>query len=237
VDGPAQLTRLLFEGREAYRGNDYTRAERLLIEAVQAGGERYADVHHMLGVIYHSWGQFSKARAELEEALRINPGYIEAGMNLAITYNDLGRYAEAQELWERLQPGPDENVDAFSRGKIANLHAEVGDAYRSVGLHPEAAREYGMALGLCPEFADLRMKLAQALADAGSLEEAALELLEVLNQRPDHLPAYLHLGLLLHRLGHPERAKVALLEVLKREPNHERAKTYLHMLEPRGGSD
>lgn len=229
---PGELNGFLEEGRTAYRGGDLPRAEHLLTEALARGAGGYPDVHHMLGVIYHTQGLFSKARAAFEEALRINPKYTEAALSLSITYNDLGRYAEAREIFLRAQPGPDERIDAFTRGKIANLHAAVADAYRSAGLSKEAAIEYRRALGLCPGFIDIRMHLSHALADHGSVAEAIEQTRLVLLEHPSYAPAALHLALLLHRSGDGEGARKALMDVLRNEPGNERAATYLRMLEP-----
>jgi tetratricopeptide (TPR) repeat protein len=226
-----RLERLLSEAKDAFRSADYVRAETLLEQAVESGASGYADVHHMLGLIYHTWGQYAKARAAFEEALRINPRYTEAALNLAITYNDLGRYAEAQELFARVRPSPEERIDPFARGKIANLHQTVGEAYRSHGLAREAIAEYEKALGLCPDFVDVRMNLAHALAEAGDLEDAIRETRDVLARRPGFVPALLHLGLFLHRAGDHEGAKSAFSEVLTHSPEHERAAMYLRMLE------
>jgi tetratricopeptide (TPR) repeat protein len=233
----ADLDRVLVEGREAYKKGDLTRAETLLSGALKDGASGYADVHHMLGVIYHAWGQFSKARSEFEEALKINPTYTEAALNLSITYNDLGRYAEAREVYARVLPSPEERIDSFTRGKIANLHAAVGDAYRAAGLSKEAAVEYRRALGLCPTFIDIRMRLSHALADSGILAEAIEQARLVLLDNPSFTPAYLHLGLLLHRNGDEEGAKKALGDLLEREPGHERATMYLRLLEPGSRTD
>lgn len=227
-----ELERLLGEGREAYRTGDHPRAESLLSLAIRSGAARFADVHHMLGVLYHHAGQFSKARAAFEEALKINPNYTEAALNLSITYNDLGRYAEAREIYARALPPPDAEIDSFTRGKIANLHAQVGDAYRSVGLAKDATIEYRRALGLCPAFIDIRMRLVHALSDHGALAEAADEARLVLLENPNYVPAHLHLGLLLHRKGDVDGARKALAEVVRREPHHESATMYLRMLEP-----
>lgn len=232
-----ELERLLSEGREAYRTGDHPRCESLLSKALHTGAGRYADVHHMLGVVYHSAGQFSKARAAFEEALKINPHYTEAALNLSITYNDLGRYAEAREVYARALPPANAAIDSFTRGKIANLHAQVGDAYRSVGLSRDAAIEYRRALGLCPAFIDIRMRLVHALAEQGAIAEAADEARLVLLENPNYVPAHLHLGLLLHRKGDLDGARKALGEVVKRDPQHESATMYLRMLEPSNRSE
>ena len=227
------LDRLLVEGKDAFRSADYVRAEALFKQALDNGASSYADVHHTLGIIYHTWGHFPMARASFERALEINPRYTEAALNLAITYNDLGRYAEAQELFARVQPSPEERIDKFTRGKIANLHKTVGEAYRSAGCAQEAADEYRKALALCPEFIDIRMELAHTVAEAGDVDSAIHEMEEVVMQRPDYEPALLHLGLFRHRRGDLEGAKRAFSDVLDKHPGHERALMYLRMLEPR----
>lgn len=227
-----ELDRLLTEGRSAYRTGDLRRAEAMLSQAASGGAARYADVHHTLGVIYHTLGQFSKARSSFEQALRINPNYTEAALNLSITYNDLGRYAEAREVFAKALPPDGEQLDSFARGKIANLHAEVGDAYRSVGLTKEAAIEYRRALGLCPGFLDIRMRLSHALTDQGETQEAIEQARLVLLDNPNYAPAYLHLGMLLHRTGDEPGARKALRDLLGRDPGNERAQAYLRLLEP-----
>lgn len=232
-----ELSRLLTEGRRAYAAGDLRQAEILLSEAVEVGAARYADVHHTLGVIYHAWGQFARAREAFEEALRINPRYTEAALNLSITYNDLGRYAEGREVYTRALPPPEERIDAFTRGKLANLHAGVGDAYRASGLPEEAEVEYRRALAMCPTFVDIRMRLAQALADRGALDEAAQELRRILADNDRYLPAYLQLGLVLHRSGDDAGARRALGHVVEREPGHPRALMYLRALEPESRTD
>lgn len=232
------LSQLLSGGRDAYERGDYAKSEELLGRALDQGAGAYADVHHILGVIYHSWGMFSKARAAFEDALRINPTYTEAALNLSITYNDLGRYAEAQEVLQRAFPTEDDGApSALTRAKIANMHAAVGDAYRSADLPKEAALEYRRALGLCPHFVDIRRRLADALADAGDEDAAMEELRLALRDNPNYVPAMLQLGLLLTARKQEEAARKILERVLELRPGHERALTYLRMLDPLEAGD
>lgn len=232
----AELETLLSRGRESYERGDLAQAEQALTEAIENGARDFADVHHLLGLVYHSWGLYSKARHAFEAALAINPRYTEAALNLSITYNDLGRYTEAQEVLAEVVREPDGLLDTLTRAKIANLHAAVGDAYRSAKLPREAAAEYARALELCGRFVDIRVRRAAALAEAGDNEAAIGELRRAHADNPNYLPALLQLGLLLHSTGDRTGAKAALEEVLRLKPGHERATTYLRMLEPEPGS-
>jgi tetratricopeptide (TPR) repeat protein len=233
----AELETLLMRGRDAFKRGDLVKAEQSLTEAIEKGAKDFADVHHLLGVVYHSWGLYAKARGAFEAALAINPRYTEAALNLSITYNDLGRYTEAQEVLAKVVGEPDGALDTLTRAKIANLHAAVGDAYRSAGLPAEAAIEYGRALALSAHFVDIRARRAQALSEAGQPKEAIGELQRALSDNPHYVPALLQLGLLLHTTGDKTGAREALERVLRLKPGHERAETYLRMLEPGAGSE
>ena len=124
-------------GREHYEKREYDKAQRYLAEVI-AGGLRYADVYNMMGVIHHDGGRLDAARDAFARALDINPSYTEAALNLAVTFNDLGEYERAQQVYRgavhRDARGRQE-VDPFAKGKIANLHAEVARAYLEVHMN------------------------------------------------------------------------------------------------------
>ena len=129
------LRQLLTLGKEFYLKRDFPNA-RAYLEQVVERAQSFADVYNMLGVIYHDAGQFTKAQGAFEHAMSLNPAYTEAALNLAVLYNDLGKYQEAKETYSRAleytRADPEE-LDPFVAGKIANMHADVGDAYRSAG--------------------------------------------------------------------------------------------------------
>lgn len=224
-------------GREAFQRNDYQEAEKQLSAFVESVGH-FADVWNMLGVIYHEQGKFHRAVECFEKALAINPHYTEALLSLAVTYNDLGQYDKAQSLYaqakqsEAAAPAA-ELPDPFVRGKIANMHAELGDVYRGVGLYREAVNEYQRALSLRPDFPDIRTKLAQVLHDLGRKEEALAELLELKRSRPDYLLARINLGVVHYSLGRLPEAIREWKEVLAEDPKNKKALMYLRLVESR----
>ena len=223
---------LLTLGREHYEKREFEKAEPYLRQALERP-ERFADVHNMLGVICHDAGRLSEAQAMFEEALAINPNYTEAALNLAVTYNDLGRYDEAKKIYQAaLAKGAESpgKLDPFVKGKIANLHAEVAQAYVDVGLIPDAKHELRKAVLLCPTFADLRLRLANLYRQSGDLDAAKFELEEAVSTRPRYVPVWIALGVTMLAKGDSAAAVKAWEQALAIEPDHKAAQMYLRMV-------
>jgi tetratricopeptide (TPR) repeat protein len=217
--------------REYYEKHEYDLAERQL-EKVAEATRGFADMHNMRGVIHHDRGRLEQARDEFEQALAINPSYTEAALNLAVTYNDLGNYEDAQRVYKSTvhrNGATSEAIDPFAKGKIANLHAELAQAYLDVGLPNEAVQEYRNAIRLCPDFADLRVKLAAVYQQMGDLSAARFELGEAIRVRPRYIPARVAMGVLLLITGHRHKAIEEWEEALRREPDNKSARMYLRM--------
>ena len=222
---------MLLLGREHYQKRELDKAEQMLRQVVEKE-DRLADVHDMLGVICHARGNFAQAEHHFERALSINPGYTEAALNLAVTYNDRGKYEAARQVYARIKgtpTGPIQGLDPFARGKIANMHAEVGQAYSDVGLVREAIAEYEKAVGLCPQFADLRTRLGSLLREVNDLARAREQYEAAVDARPNYVPARVQLGVTLLSLGDVEGASDQWRQVLELEPDNVRAKMYLRM--------
>jgi tetratricopeptide (TPR) repeat protein len=227
-----RIRELLNRGREHYAAREYDRAERFLGQLVQEQ-IGYADVYDMLGVIYHQQARLPEAEAMFREALRINPAYTEAALNLAVTYNDLGKYREAKEIYQQAMAtskSSPRSLDPFARGKIANMHADVGAAYRAVGLYTEAIGEYQRALDLCPTFADIRTKMGTTYREMGDHASAVRELERVKVENPKLVSARLHLGLCYYTLGRHADAAAEWEQVAAIAPENRSAPMYLAMI-------
>ena len=226
------LRRLIALARDHYGAGEYQEAEDYLEQVIREH-RGFPDIFNMLGVVYYDQGRFAEAEAAFEEALGINPNYTEAALNLSVTYNDRGKYAEARALYARMvsrSHDQNERLDPFARGKIANMHAEVGGAYAGVGLRDRAVREYEMALDLCPDFVDLRTQLAHIYRDKGDPEAAIGHYRNVLQIRDDYLPARVALGVTLFSIARVEEAIAEWESVLERDPDNKSAKLYLRMV-------
>lgn len=228
-----RIKQLLLLGREHYAKGELEKAEHAL-RLVLDEEDRFADVHDMLGVIAHQRGNFVQAERHFQRALEINPGYTEAALNLAVTYNDRGKYAAARELHEQIQArrdaSPHDRLDPFARGKIANMHADLSQAYSDCGLIDDAVAELTKAVMLCPQFADLRTRLGNLLREQGDVDGARREHQAAVEARPTYVPARIQLGVTMLALGEPEAAAAEWQVALDHEPDNARAKMYLRAL-------
>ena len=231
-----RLRQLIALGRDHYSAGEYDKAEQYLSQVVKEN-RGFADIFNMMGVIFHDQGRFAEAEEAFENALRINPGYTEAALNLSVTYNDRGKYHKAREVYAAAMSHSSQqpsSMDPFARGKIANMHADLGVAYQDLGLHPDAVRELKRALELCPTFIDIRTRLGNVYRDMGDGDSALGQYTQVKETKPDYLPARLALGVTLYSLGRRDDAIAEWEAILERQPGDRRAQAYLRMVRGTG---
>ncbi len=227
-----RLKQLLVLGREHYERREYELAEHALRQILEKT-DRFADVYNMLGFILHERGDFVGAELHFERAVQLNEHYTEALLNLAVTYNDLGKYEAARQVYSRIRRGEGEGgvLDPFARGKIANMHADLAQAYADAGCAQEAIAELKRAVELCPTFADLQVRLGTMYRDAGNLALAREHYTAARDANPKYAPARVLLGLALLSLGSPDQAVAEWREALAIDPDNKTAKMYLRMVE------
>ncbi len=228
------LKQLLLLGREHFQKGEYEDAEHQLKQVVDRT-DRFADVHHMLGIIAHSKGDFARAETQFERAVAINPNYTEAQLNLMVTYNDLGKYEAARQIYStirRRDASLQSGLDPFARGRIANMHADVAHAYSDAGMAVEAIHELEKAVHLSG-FADLRTKLGILYRDTGDLARAREQFLAAIEANPRYLQARILLAVLHLTGGNHAAAIEELQEVLDVDPENKSAQMYLRIASKR----
>jgi tetratricopeptide (TPR) repeat protein len=227
-----RLKQLLILGREHYERGEFERAE-LALRQVLEKTDRYADVYNMMAVILHERGDFVAAEQYFERAVELNPNYTEALLNLAVTYNDLGKYEAARQVYSRIRQ--DESgtgvLDPYARGKIANMHAGLAQAYADAGCLSDAIEQMKKAVDLCPTFADLQTRLGTLYRDAGNLALAREHYRAARDANPKYPVARVLLGVTLLSLGMADQAIIEWREALALDPENKSAKMYLRMVE------
>lgn len=219
-------------GRRCFERGDLDGALAAL-QSFLASRSDFADVHYMVGTLLDQRGESRAAIESLGEALRLNPAYTEAMLALASVYERLGDFDRSRALADQAarKAAPAAGaLDPTTRGKLANLEAELGDAYRGVGELADAIEAYRRALDRCPTFHDIRHRLAITLREAGLPERALAEFDRVRRGNPGFLDAAVQAGLTWYSMGRSEQAVEVWREVLDRDPDREDARMYLRML-------
>ncbi len=127
----------------------YEAAEKLLGNALEEHGS-LANIHNLLGVTYHKQSKFADAVVQFTKALKINSAFVEAGLNLAATFCDLGKYDDAKAVFTEVLSvtPPNKKQPELIMGRLANQHAASGDLYEQSGLFLDAIAEYRKALAM-----------------------------------------------------------------------------------------
>jgi tetratricopeptide (TPR) repeat protein len=232
----ADAVQLVARARERFALQDYYGAVHLLDDVV-ASGRAFADAFHLRGLAYSLLGQGSVALADFDRAVELNPRYLEALIHRGLVLGELGRSAAAEESFRRaasVSGPPIGGLPASTAARLANLHAELGEAYADAGAPEKAAAEYRRALELGPGFVDLRYRLARLLLEAGRPLEARAELEAVVAARPGFVDAEAALGLARYMAGDADGAREVWTACLGRRPENARVEAYLAMMERAG---
>jgi tetratricopeptide (TPR) repeat protein len=223
---------LLSLAKERFAVRDYHGAA-LLLTSLTKEGPAFADAFNLLGLSLAMVDRPHDALVAFDQALRVNPRYVEAYLNRAVVLNQLGREKDAQLSMLRAADlgAPDESgYPAVVANKLANAHLSLGHDYRAAGTVDLAIEQYRRALEIRPQFNDVRLALGRALVEHGRHGEAAVVLDEVLRVRPSWLDAMLLRGLVAYLQGDLDAAELIWNDASMRHPEEPRLEIYRSML-------
>ncbi len=173
-----------------------------------------AVAHQNLGAALALRGRLDDAMRHYREAIRIDPGYVEALNSLGGALLMRNRVEEALEPIReavRLEPG---NAEA---------RYNLGLALAGAGRTAEAAAAYEEARRLDPSAAGPRYSLAVLALQAGRLREAEDGFRRAVELDPTMADAHLGLGLAIERRGEPREAEAHLERAARARPGDARA--------------
>jgi protein O-mannosyl-transferase len=241
----------------------WANSETLLRHALEVTSGNFI-THHNLADYYLQQNRNEEARQEDAEAIRINPMYVEARLNVGLALSLLGRPAEAETEYRKaleLHPEgkllyvgrsglgaalasqhrtgeavPELQFAAQYRPDSAQAHYNLGVALEELGRHQEAVFELEAAVRLGPDDSEARQRLAMALAAQGKQSEAISEFAAMAQQRPGDAVAQYNLAIALARAGRLDEAIQHFSEALRLKPDFTGARDGLQFAQAQRGA-
>jgi tetratricopeptide (TPR) repeat protein len=224
---------LLATARAYFREGKYHLTEPLLNQMILQN-EKSSEVFHMLGTIFYDQGKFNKAIKAFQRALEMDPLFTDASVGLSIILNDLGRYEEAQKVFEDAQTllqrrGLSE--DKYVNEKLATKHDELGEMYFHHSQYAQAKEQYERALALSNRKTELTMKLIECHLKLGQHDQALTILKDLQRLVPDFTAARLKTGQVYYETGHVPEAVEAWESISVQDPLYREAQRLLRQVQ------
>jgi tetratricopeptide (TPR) repeat protein len=151
-------------------------AEDILDKALKRGGDRNKQANFVMGLLYDRTERPAKAQASYEAAVRLDPSYTSALMNLGVHYLKNKRWSEAVQVYERLSgelgyqsAAVWTNLGSAYRGRSSEFNAT--DVSRRNELLVKAEGAYKRALGVKQDYGNAYYDLGLLYLDADPFPE------------------------------------------------------------------
>lgn len=171
-------------------------------------------------------GKMQEAVLELQEALRANPGYVDAHVNLGGLLAEMGRSDEAiAHFREVITHRPDR----------ADVRLRLGALLLQASRFDDAAKELEEVARANPESAPAHFEFGRALVETKRDSEGIAALRRSLELDPKQPAAHVNIGIALARTGDPAGARAEFEKALEIDASTANARFQLGRLAESAG--
>ncbi len=193
----------------AFVQTGYWHDNKTLFSHAVAVGQESSIAFTNLGKVAAEEGRYDEAKAYLNRALELDPGYGNALNDLGTLAVNEGRYDDAETLLKKALNLNQKDVEAlYNLGVVA----------KSKRRYDEAEAYLKRALDLEPGYVRALNNLGVVAMDQGHNDEAAVWLKKALSLKPDHVNALSNLGKLAMDRGSDDEAMTYLKRALNLDP-------------------
>lgn len=218
--GKEQWRYLYDLGMSAYYAKNYSEAIARLYEATKVAPDE-PKVWNALGLTYMEVEEFQKAERAFNNALKANPAFSEAKMNLGILYSRTKNYRKAIEyLRQALED------EAFEKKHIAFYY--LAKVYKELGEKDKYLDYLKKATAYNPLFLEAQMELASAYLDEKRYADAEKLYRTLISNNFKFPDIFLGLAKVYYEMGKYKKAKEAIKQVIedKQANNLQRSQAY-----------
>lgn len=223
---------LIDQAKELFNKNSLTKAQKILDEVLGIN-PACADAHFYIGNIFHIKGQLGKAIKSFNKVLELDSNHTDAAVSLSVILNDIGKYEEAKNVFEKanqqVKKEPNGFQDPHINRKFSIKHYETAEMYFSYNRYEEALFEYQKSANLDPENLEVRIKIAKVYSKKGYVNKAIETLKKLKAEKPGYTPARVALGLLHYGSGNVLEAQTEWQAALSKDPSNEELQMYLNL--------
>lgn len=156
--------------------------------AAQAKANAEASGHLKRGAALEREGKLAESIAAHEQALAVDPGLLQAHVNLISLYGRAGQFEKAKQAYSKAtEINPD----------IPELHYNFGVLLAGQDRLREAAAEFQTCLRLNPYYAEAHYNYGVIIEGEGKLDEAAAHFRKAIENKSGYASAHFHLGRIL----------------------------------------
>ena len=204
-----------------------------MLEEVTNLNAKNSEAYFLMGNIFHIQGNLGKAVKAFNKVLEIDPNNTDASISLSVILNDIGRYEDAKQIFdkanEQVKNEPDGIKDPHVNRKFSQKHFELAELYLSYNRYEEALFEYNKVLTLDPSNLESRIKIAKVYSKKGYMAKAMEELRKLKSDNPSYIPARIAMGLLYFGQGNTVEAQNEWQQALMKEPENQELRMYLSL--------
>ncbi len=184
------------------------------LDALEKDAPEHALVQLQLGILWHDWANYPRARVHAERAVAIQPGLDEAWELLGRVNLRSGNFTAAIESYRKaLACGPE----------IAERRANLGFALMQTKAWSDAEEQLRRALELDGQIIEARNNLGVTLAHLGKRDEALSQFLKV----SEPAAAWNNLGVVLRERKLWSEARAAFRQALVLKPDYRKGQLNL----------
>lgn len=205
----------------------------VIFEEVTNLNPKNSEAFFFIGNIFHIQGKLGKAVKSFNKVLELDPNHTDAAISLSVILNDIGRYEDAQKIFEKANT----KVKAEKQGvhdphinkKFAAKHYELAEMYFTYNRYDEALSEYNKVTVLDKSNIEARVKIAKTYSKRGYVSKAFDVLRAIKSEHPNFIPARIALGLLHFGKGNTLEAQAEWQSALSKDPKNEEVHMYLNL--------
>ncbi|MGA1367269.1 MAG: tetratricopeptide repeat protein [Blastocatellia bacterium] len=178
-----------------------------------------AQQHLRRGITHEAAGRLDDSITEHERALALNPGLVQAHLNLISIYGRTGEPSKAEVHYR---------AALAQHPNLPELHYNYGVLLVSLNRIGEAKTAFQRSLEIKPTYAEAHHNYAVLIEREGRLEEAAAHYRRAIESKPGYRSAHFLLGRILVNLDRPREAIAEFERSL--EPEDAETATYAYAL-------